>query len=197
MAKHVGNHRIHGQTKIFELFRSRRHFGVNYRTLNPSLVAVKSFTFQQSEQHFQTFWLEVEVLCCLPCLVPMPHFSARPKLFGSRGPCENVRPETALWGWQTRPEFRISKLKIPLKQTDGKGNFKRMLSFLQVDKGRLFFIKLSFQEFKMHGIFITANRSAWPVLNSKRHQAAKFLKYFQVHFVLYSHENYVFVNILS
>ena len=82
-----------------------------------------------------------------------------------------------------------------LKHTDGKGNFKRMLSFLQVDKGRLFFIKLSFEEFKMHGIFITTNRSAWPVL--KRHQAAKFLKNFQVHFVLYSHENYVFVNILS
>ena len=70
-----------------------------------------------------------------------------------------------------------------------------MLSFLQVDKGRLFFIKLSFEEFKIHGIFITADRSALPVL--KRHQAAKFLKNFQVHFVLYSQENYVFVNILS
>ena len=62
----AGNHRIHGQTKIFELSRSRGHFGINYRTLNPSLAAIKSFTFQQSEQHFQTFWLEVEVLCCLP-----------------------------------------------------------------------------------------------------------------------------------
>ena len=26
------------------------------------------------------------------CLVPRPHYSARPKHFGSRGPCENVRP---------------------------------------------------------------------------------------------------------
>ena len=26
----------------------------------------------------------------LPCLVPRPHFSSRPKRFGSRGPCENV-----------------------------------------------------------------------------------------------------------
>ena len=53
--------------KIFELFRSRRHFGVNYRTLNPaSLAAIKSFMFQQGKQHFQTFWLQVEVLCCLP-----------------------------------------------------------------------------------------------------------------------------------
>ena len=24
------------------------------------------------------------------CLVPRPHFSSRPKRFGSRGPCENV-----------------------------------------------------------------------------------------------------------
>ena len=33
---------INGQNKIFKLFRSRRHFGVNYRTL--------TFTFQQSKQ---------------------------------------------------------------------------------------------------------------------------------------------------
>ena len=26
-----------------------------------------------------------------PSLVPRPHFSSRPKRFGSRGPCENVR----------------------------------------------------------------------------------------------------------
>ena len=66
-----------------------------------------------------------------------------------------------------------------------------MLSFLQVDKGTLSFIKLSFEKFKIHEIFITADRSAWPVL--KRHQAAKFLKNFQVHFVLYSQENEVLV----
>ena len=47
-----------------------------------------------------------------------------------------------------------------------------MLSSLLVDKGRLFFTKLSFGEFKIHEIFITADRSAWPVL--KRNQAAKF-----------------------
>ena len=38
----------------------------NYKTLNPSLAAIKSVTSQQCKQHFQTFWLEVEVLCCLP-----------------------------------------------------------------------------------------------------------------------------------
>ena len=47
---------------------------------------------------------------------------------------------------------RVSHFKVkntPLKHTEGKENFKRMLSFLQVDKGRLFFIKLSFAEFKI------------------------------------------------
>ena len=28
----------------------------------------------------------------ISCLVPRPHYSARPKRFGSRGPSENVRP---------------------------------------------------------------------------------------------------------
>ena len=69
-----------------------------------------------------------------------------------------------------------------LKHTDGKGIFKRILSFLQVDKERVLFIKLSFEESKIHETFVTADRSALLVL--KRHQAAKFLKNFQVHFVL-------------
>ena len=65
-----------------------------------------------------------------------------------------------------------------------------MPRFLLVDKGSLFFTKLSFDEFEIHEIFITADRSAWPVL--KRNQAAKFLKNFQVHRADYSQENYVF-----
>ena len=77
----------------------------------------------------------------------------------------------------------------------GKETSKECLGFFQVDKGRLFPIKLSFEEFKIQEIFITADQSAWPVL--KRHQAVKFLKNFQVHFVLCSQENYAFVNILS
>ena len=66
--------------------------------------------------------------------------------------------------------------------------FKRMLNFLLVDKGKLFFTKLSFEEFEINEIFITAGRTAWPVLkrSRQRNQAAKFLKNFQVHFVLYS-----------
>ena len=94
---------------------------------------------------------------------------------------------------------RVSHFKVkntPLKHADGKGNFKKMLSFLQVDRGRLFFIKLSFVDFKIHEIFITVDRSAWPVL--KRHQqVAKFLKNFQVNFVLCSHESDEFENVLS
>ena len=78
----------------------------------------------------------------------------------------------------------------------GKKSSKESLVFFKLTKeGFSGFIKLSFEEFKIHGIFITADRSALLVL--KRHQAAKFLKNFQVHFVLYSEENYAFVNILS
>ena len=44
-------------------------------------------------------------------------------------------------------------------------------------------------------IFITADRSAWPVL--KHHHAARFLKNFQVHIVLCSQESDGFVSILS
>ena len=91
-------------------------------------------------------------------------------------------------GWH----FKVKN--TPLKHTDGKGSFKRMLSFLQDDKGRLFFLKTVLRGIQNEEIFSTADRSTWPVL--KRHQAAKFLKNFQVHFVLCSQENYVFVYIL-
>ena len=75
----------------------------------------------------------------------------------------------------------VSHFKVkntPLKDTGGKGRFKRMLNFLLMDKGRLFFTESSFEKFEIHEIFITADRSAWPVL--KRNQAAKFFKNFQV-----------------
>ena len=61
-------------------------------------------------------------------------------------------------------------------------------SFLLVDKGRLFFTKLSFEEFEIHEIFITADQSVL----LKRNQAATFLNNFQVNLELYSQENYVF-----
>ena len=78
----------------------------------------------------------------------------------------------------------------------GKESSKESLVFFKLTKeGFCSFIKLSFEEFKIHELFITADRSALLVL--KHHQAAKFLKNFQVHFVLHSQENYAFVNILS
>ena len=78
----------------------------------------------------------------------------------------------------------------------GKESSKESLIFFKLRKEDFSgFIKLSFEELKIHRIFITADRSALLVL--KRHQAAKFLKNFRVHFVLYSQENYAFVNILS
>ena len=69
----------------------------------------------------------------------------------------------------------------------GNESSKESLVFFKLTKeGFSGFIKLSFEEFKIHGIFITADRSALLVL--KRHQAATFLKNFRVHFVLYSQE---------
>ena len=52
----------------------------------------------------------------------------------------------------------------------GKESSKESLVFFKLTKeGFSGFIKLSFEEFKIHGIFITADRSASLVL--KRHQA--------------------------
>ena len=75
-------------------------------------------------------------------------------------------------GFNTRPEFRILRLKkTPLKDTDGKEKFKRMLSFLLVDKGRLILTTLSFKEFEIQ-------------------PRSEILKNFQVHVALYIQENY-------
>ena len=57
--------------------------------------------------------------------------------------------------------FKIEN--TPIKDTNGKRKFKRMLSFLFVDKRKLFALKLSFEEFNL--VFYTADRSAWLVLN--------------------------------
>ena len=54
----------------------------------------------------------------------------------------------------------------PIKDTNGKRKFKRMLRVLFVDKRKLFVMKLSFDEFNL--VFYTADRSAWLVLNQPR-----------------------------
>ena len=64
---------------------------------------------------------------------------------------------------------RVLHFKIentPIKDTNGKRKFKRMLSFLFVDKRKLFAIKLSVKEFNL--VFYTADRSAWLILNQPR-----------------------------
>ena len=60
--------------------------------------------------------------------------------------------------------FKIENMKI--RDTNGKRKFNRMLSFLFVDKRKLFAMKLSFEEFNL--VFYTADRSAWLVLNQPR-----------------------------
>ena len=63
----------------------------------------------------------------------------------------------------------------------GKEALNECLVFFKMSKEGFSSRKLSFEEFKIHEIFITADRSAWP--DMKRHQAAKFFRNFQVHFV--------------
>ena len=77
---------------------------------------------------------------------------------------------------------KVLYLKIentPIKDTNGKRKFKRMLSFLFADKRELFLVKLSFEEFNL--VFLTADQSAWRGLNQT--EAARFLKKLEVHSV--------------
>ena len=50
-----------------------------------------------------------------------------------------------------------------IKDTNGKKKFKRMLSFLSVDKRKLSAMTLSFEELNL--VYFTADQSAWLVLN--------------------------------
>ena len=77
--------------------------------------------------------------------------------------------------------FKIEN--TPIKDTNGKRKFKRMLSFLFVDKQKLFAMKLSVKEFNL--VFYTADRSAWLVLNQQDSEVITFLKTLEVHSVLY------------
>ena len=65
--------------------------------------------------------------------------------------------------------FKIEN--APIKDINGKRKFKIMLSFLFVDKRKLFVLKLSFEEFNL--VFFTA----------------RVLKKLQAHSVLYGQEN--------
>ena len=68
--------------------------------------------------------------------------------------------------WRAFIMWRFLRLKFcisRLKDTNGKRMFKKMLSFLFVNKRELFAMKLSFEEFNL--VFFAAGQSAWLVLN--------------------------------
>ena len=73
--------------------------------------------------------------------------------------------------------FRVKN--TPLKTKNGNRKFKRMLSFLFGEEGKLFIKKSSFEEFNL--VFL--HGGAHGLLNATK--AAKFLLNFQVHFALY------------
>ena len=89
---------------------------------------------------------------------------------------------------------RLERARAPLKthheKTHRKEKAQKNSQFSFSGQRKAFLYQIAFEEFKIHQIFTTADRSALPVL--KPNQAAKFLKNFPAHFVLYSQENYVF-----
>ena len=80
------------------------------------------------------------------------------------------------------------KVKIHRSKTkNGKSKFKRMLSFLFAEKGKLFIKKSSFEEFNL--VFFTAE----PIVCFEMQPSQRrFLLNFKVHFALYGQYNYVF-----
>ena len=89
---------------------------------------------------------------------------------------------------------RLASARAPLKTHHEKAQRKEKVQknaqFSFSGQRKAFIYQIAFEEFEIHQIFTTADRSALPVL--KPNQAAKFLKNFQAHFVLYSQENCVF-----
>ena len=77
---------------------------------------------------------------------------------------------------------------MPIKDTNGKRKFKRLLRLIFVDKRELFAMKLSLKEFNL--VFFPADQSAWLVFEPT--EAARFLKKLEVHSVLYGQGKNVF-----
>ena len=75
--------------------------------------------------------------------------------------------------------FKIEN--TPIKDTNGKRKFKRMLSFLFVDKQKLFAMKLSVKEFNL--VFYTKGSELLAFFEPTK--VARFLKTLEVHFVPY------------
>lgn len=94
----------------------------------------------------------------------------------------------------------VSHFKVKntsLKDTDGKGKLKRMFSFLSVDKGKLFFTKLFFEEFAVHEISITAVGVLKSTQASKFFRISSYILYSIVKKITFLMGIHVFVNISS
>ena len=127
---------------------------------------------QSYDKMKQTKWTKIHQLQPTPqnCLVPRPHYSVQ--LIGSghlvqakkwglvKNPQKWDKSETSYAvGYKTK----VSHFKVKntmLKDTDGRGKFKRMHSFCLIDKGRLFFTKLT----PSRNSKFSSWRSTWPVL---------------------------------
>ena len=101
---------------------------------------------------------------------PMPHSPTNVKNKRIRHLCK-CHPSKWLARVHDVVVFKTKGLHLkientPIKDTNGKRKFKRMLSFLFVDKRKLFAINLPFEEFNI--VFYTVDRSAWLVLNQPR-----------------------------
>ena len=81
-----------------------------------------------------------------------------------------------MW-WFSRPKIE----NMTIKDTNGQRKFNGMLSFLFVDKRKLFAMKLSFEEFN-HGSLACFQAT----------KAARIRKKLEVHSVLYGQGKYVF-----
>ena len=104
------------------------------------------------------------------------------------------RPSTNWLGWVHHVVVFKTKVlhfkteNTPIKDTNVKRKLKGMLSFLFVDKRKLFAMKLSFEEF--NNVFCKADRSAWLVLNQPRQRGfGRHLRYIPYSMIK---EKYVF-----
>ena len=76
----------------------------------------------------------------------------------------------------------------PIKDTNGKRKFKRLLRLIFVDKRELFTMKLSLKEFNL--VFFPGGSKRLTCFEPT--EVARFLKKLEVHSVLYGQGKYVF-----
>ena len=96
----------------------------------------------------------------------------------ARSPCRCFKTRVLL--------FKVKN--TPLKDKEWKEKVQKNALF--VEKGKLFSKKSSFEEFNL--VFFTTEPMVCFEMQPSQRSTAKFLLNFQVHFVLYGQENYVF-----